>query len=292
MRNLLILLIVMTATTANAQSNDFSDLTKKMPAITTDFLQRNFELVGEVFVTDANGKLLSPTAETRTWKFSKKREIISNFSFQAVDLKQLAFHHEWTLQADGRITGKIKQYDSMTSTPRLHQETEIKYGKLIKEEDVEIKDFNSISWVAIQDGQRRVVVRFLPRLTEDETAIDIDSVPVTLEEPVIYDKKGRVWGSTGSLEGKYVAFTTHIGRVALSFFPFKGAKLIGSARGSQIALKDLDGTEIFIRSKQAITSSGKPLNVYGWVDAKKTEGPYSVISNSSSKEKSFLEEVR
>ena len=276
-----------------AESNDFGSSNTKLKDLTTTDLQKTFELVGEVFVVSPDGKLMHPTAETRIWKFSPRGEIVSNFTFEAPDLKPIALSHKWVLHDDGRMTGHIQQFESMTRTERPLKDSVVKRGQLLREQDVELKDFSPVIWVAESDAKKRVIVRFLPRLAEKSDAFEIGNYPVTLHNPVIFDNKGHLWTRGNDLEGKYVSMKTHLGRFAISYFPFQGAKPIGTAVGSRIVLDAGSGLELSIQSEQPILAAHQPLKVYGIVDLeKRSEGPKSVYSFSSNTEKGLLENQR
>ena len=284
--------LLLSTSSAHAESNDFGRTDTKLKAMTAQDLRKSFELIGEVFIVDPkNGRLLHPTAETRLWRFGKKNEIVSNFSFQSPDIKPIALAHKWEIKDDGRILGHIKQFESMEPPKGASGKAEVKTGKLIKEQNVEIKDFGPVSWVAQEDGKIRVVVRFLPKLQEAHEPIQADGgMPITLRSPLVFDSKGRLWARGSNIEGKYLAMKTHLGMVALSYLPFKGAKPIGTIQGSQINLDDGSGTEVTIRSEQPILASNRPAAIYGFIDVKrKTAHPGSVGHSSSSGEKEFLD---
>jgi hypothetical protein len=271
---------------AQSMSNDFGSSDQKKEFINVKDLRTQFELLGEIFVTDNDGKLLFQGNEARVWKFGKKGDLVSNWSFKSPDINPIAIRHTWTLSGDGKLVVHIQQFDSMKYKGT---NGDVELGKLIKEENIEVKDFKTIEWLAGEDTKTRVTVRFTPRLDDKSEFIQVDALPVTLNNPVIFDNKGRLWAQGRNLEGRYISLKTHLGQIALSYTPFKGAKEIGFAQGSEITINADPDLVIYFRNESPILSTNKAAKIYGLVDMKKKSDRFnSLYSSSSSREKEFL----
>lgn len=276
---------------ANAQStsNDFGRSDSKEEALTAKDIRTQFELGGKIFVTDGKGKLLYQGNEVRMWKFGTTGDLVSNWSFQSPGIKDVAIKHTWTLSDDGKLIAHIQQFDSMK---RKGKGREVETGKLIREEKIEVKDFAPINWVAYADQKERVIVRLTPDLGDKADFIQIDTLPMTLNNPVVFDSKGRLWAQGRDLEGRYLAMKTHLGQFAISYVPFKGAKEIGYVRGSEMTINAGKDLKLFVRSEAPILTTSKPAKIYGFVnEGKKSERVNSVYSSASSGEKEFLENI-
>lgn len=291
MKKIIISFIILNALITNAQSmnNDFGRSDAKGEHISAQDLRSRFELYGKVYVTDAKGKLLFQGNEERMWKFGKSGDLVSNWSYQEPNIKDIAIRHTWTILDDGTIMAHIQQFESMK---RKEQSREVETGKLIREEKIEVKDFAPINWIVRADSKSRVVVRLLPELGEKADYIQIESLPVSLNNPVVFDSKGRLWAQHDGLEGRYISMKTHLGQFAISYFPFKGAKEVGFVNGSEVTINMNGDHKLYIRSDKPILTTNKPAKIYGIVDeSKKSERTNSIYASSSSKEKEFLENL-
>jgi hypothetical protein len=288
---LLMMLVTLGIQQGNAQSmsNDFSRSDSKEEVLSAKELRSRFELSGKVFVTDSKGQLMYQGNEGRMWKFGSIGDLVSNWSYQAPNIKDIAIKHIWTISEDGKLTAHIQQFESMK---RKEKSREVETGKLIREEKIEVKDFAPINWVAHSDLKQRVVVRLTPELGEKTDFIQIDTLPMTINNPVVFDSKGRLWAQGRSLEGRYISMKTHLGQFSVSYVPFKGAKEIGFVKGSEMTINADKELKLFVRSDLPILTTSKPAKIYGVVDqSKKSERVNSVYSSSSSKEKEFLENI-
>lgn len=284
-RKSLILLSLMLAVSAHAVDNDFGRTDAKEKNLSAAEMRDRFELGGEIYLADANGRLLYQHGETRSWRFGSKGSIESNWSFSNPGMKEIALSHVWTITDDGKILVHIRQYDSME---RINGGSDVKTGKLLREEKIEVKDFAPVNWATKQDGGT-VIVRLTPKLLEREEPSEISGLALSLEKPVVYDNKGRLWAAGGGMEGTFLYMRTYQGQFAVSFKPFKGAKEIGTVRGNEIVLKGDGDLKLSIRSLNPILAGNRPAKIYGVVDTtKKTAGLNSVRSGSSDTEKSFI----
>jgi hypothetical protein len=74
----------------------------------------------------------------------------------------------------------------------------------------------------------------------------------------------------------------------MNYFPFKGAKVIGSAKGSRINIVH-DGLEITMRSDDGFLPGDMSAKIYGYVDIeRKTQNRKSVQASSAGSEERFL----
>lgn len=290
-RTIAALMLLIVASNVNAQSmnNDFGRSDSNEEVLSASDLRSRFELVGRVYVTDAKGQLMYQGNEARMWKFGSTGDLVSNWSYQAPGIKDIAIKHTWTFGSDGKMIAHIQQFESMK---RKEKSREVETGKLIREEKIEVKDFAPINWIAHTDSKQRVVVRFSPELGDKTDYIEIDTLPMTINNPVVFDSKGRLWAQGRSLEGRYISMKTHMGQFSVSYVPFKGSKEIGYVKGSEMVINADKELKLYIRSDSPILTTSKPAKIFGLVDqSKKSERVNSVYSSSSSKEKEFLENI-
>lgn len=275
---------------AQSMNNDFGGTDSKEEVLPAKELRSRFELRGKIYVTDSKGQLLYQGNEQRLWKFGSQGDLMSNWSYKAPNIKEIAIKHTWNISEDGKLTAHIQQFESMK---RKENSREIETGKIVREEKVEIKDFAPINWVVHSDSKQRVIVRLSPELNEKTDFIQIDNLPITINNPVVFDSKGRLWAQSGNLEGRYISMKTHLGQFSVSFTPFKGAKEIGFVKGSQMTIYKDNEFTLYVRSELPILTTSNPAKIYGIVDqSKRSEGVNSVQSSSSSKENTFLESMK
>ena len=268
------------------QSNSFSRATDELKQISVSELSWRLHLSGEVFIVSSDGeKLISDANESREWEFNGQSDtpIVSNWSFTQAGLPQMAIRHEWKLEKDGKINVLIQQYDGM----ERDNDEKVTLGKLLKEDRFILKDFAPINWV-IPHGNKKIVVRFTPGIWPNDSAIDIKNLPMSFKRAILYDGTGKVWADQFDASATFLAIRTHLGTAYLSFTPFKGAKLIGEAKGFRIKFKDR-GSKFFVQSETAIVPHGAKVNVYGFTDLnKKTPRFQSVHTITSDKEDEFV----
>ncbi|MEK7356170.1 MAG: hypothetical protein AAB250_06950 [Bdellovibrionota bacterium] len=286
----LLVLVGTIAHAANSPSNDFSRSTNEMKQLSVEDLSYRLHVTGEIFLVSNDGeKLVNIANETREWEFSGDESLISNWVYQAKGQPLVAIAHEWKIQTDGRVTLKIKHYDSI----ERGKENDVQYGKLLKEEDFTIKNFAPVETV-IASGTNKLVVRLTPGVWNQEAAIDVGTLPISGRNMVIYDSRGNVWaeGVEGDSPGTFFGAVTHQGALFISFVPFKGAKVIGNAKGGRIKVRGGDRGDIFILSETPFVPRGAKVNVYGLVrSGTRTERMKSVRTYTSNKEDAFLERI-
>ena len=274
---------------AESQSTSFGRTNSNFEVLSQKDLRERFELSGQIYVTDHSGRLLFQAPESRLWKFGSQGDLLSNWSYQAKGLPDIAIKHRWTLSKDGLITAHIQQFESMK---RRSNGRDVKTGKLVREETILVKDFAPINWVAHQDNKQHIVVRLSPHLGDKADMMEIQTLPVTLTNPVVFDSQGRLWAQGHDLEGNYLAMKTHMGQFAISYSPFRGAKEIGYVQGNEMTLNVNKNLKLYVRSDSPILATQRPAKLYGFVKQdRKSERVHSVQSSASNKEKDFLKNL-
>lgn len=269
-------------------SNDFSRSSNEIKQVTPDELSWRLHITGEIYVLNAEGdKLVNVANEKRDWRFGGglEKPLESNWLFQQKGLPTVALRQKWYVGKDGRISVEIYQYDNI----ERGEGAEIKFGKLLKEDKIVLKDFAPINW-PIAAGQQKLVVRLTPGVWQNDDAIDVSSLPVSGKNVVIFDSAGKVWADQVAADRPSVFFgvTTHVGSLFLSFSQFKGAKLIGDAKGGRIKIKD-GKDSIILQSETPFVPKDIKANVYGIIKPEIQTGRLkSVRTYSSSKEEEFL----
>ncbi len=268
---------------SNARSNAQSQ------SLSPKDLRSRFELVGKIYITDSEGRLLSQGQEERKWRFGPTGDLVSNWSYQEPNTKGLAIRHTWTVSNEGVIKAYLQQFESMKHSDKKQ---DIPFGKLIREEKIEVKDFAPITWVIPSDSKQQWVVRFSPELSDPVESLKVGELPITLSNLVVFDNRGRLWAQGENLEGRYLAMKTHQGQFAVSYAPFKGASEMGTVQGNVMSLQVANDLKITVKSDRPILTTTYPVKVYGKVDlSKRSDRLNSVRASASWTEKSFLAQI-
>jgi hypothetical protein len=197
----------------------------------------------------------------------------------------VALKQKWTLEKNGKLNVEVAQYEDIARG----QGPEVKYGKLIKTEKFTVKNFAPIDW-PISTGSQKLIVRLSPGLWNSNDAKDIGVLPLGGKNVVIYDRTGKLWADQVNSDrpSAYFGVTTREGSLFLSFVPFKGAKLLGEAKGGRIKIAH-GKNKIVLQSENSFLPDDIKANVYGLVrDDLRTERLNSVRTFSSDKEEDFL----
>ena len=280
----ILLTIVLFSSATFAQSNDFGETDRKSN-ITPKELRERLQIDGDIVVSSPDGtKLLSQGGEMRTWKFGEKGEKIEsnwNFKHRDGDVK-VALRHEWTVGDDGIIRVHLQQFDSMERGDRKFKD--VIYGKKLRDEVITIKDFGPVLWEVSKNDKQRVVARFNLSLQNYQEAKNPSEIPIVIEDGILTDNKSRLWTeSIQGSSGKFIAITTHLGKLGLSYYPFPGASVIGTAEGNELKVRFGD-LALKLRSAKPFTVGYERLKVYGRVDLnKKTDHPGSLRVSSGDK---------
>ncbi len=269
-----------------AGNTSITESDRAYKALTPAELRSQFELEGEVYATDMTGRILANLGEERSWKFGSKGDLSANWSSRHPNLNEIAVQLDVQLAEDGKMLMNLRQYEWMK---RKENGREVETGKLLKEFKSNLKDMAAVSFVVQEGPKERIVIKLNPRLRPTTELLTLRKLPLSLQDVVAYDTKGRVWANSTTLEGEYVSMKTHLGLIALSFTPFKGAKEIGRAEGNLISLNLEGDAKLFLRSGKTILGTSAPAKVFGWVDkSKKSERLNSVHATGSSEEEQFL----
>lgn len=255
-----------------------------------DFAGR-FQVRGDMYVMSADGKrLLYKISESRTGRpLPDNDKVYSNWGHtQKIDGKpiSISLRYGFEIQDDATLKVHIEQFESMKPD---NLRGEVRYGKLIREEKMDLTDFSTISWVAYQDAKIRIVARITPELLEKGNTYSPDNMPIAMDSAVLIDGTGKLWGDDLSQGGgKYVSVSTHRGTVAFSYYPFAGAKEIGVAKGNELVLDKVKPSLTMRNSKPFLSANGE-MKVYGMVlPNRKTQHLHSINMNVSDKEAEFL----
>lgn len=291
MKTLIFLLLLSNQLVYSDSSNDFSDDDKAKPSMTVEQLRERFELRGSIFYMSSDGRrLLNPGSEFRTWRFTEKGTISSNWMHQEAGKTIFAIKHDWSINKDGIIHVRIQEFDGMKG--RMPHSSEVEYGKKLREEEFDLKEFAPITWMISRDSKQKLYVRLSPELLDRTDYLDPKDLPITIESGVVTDNKGNVWADDIGLSGKYVGIKTHAGQLLMSFTNFKGAQEIGYATGQKIIVSGKK-IEVIVRSEQPFIATNKRMRVYGILRPEnKSEHFGSVYSSAAGDEKSFLDHLR
>ena len=269
----------------------------KDQVLSLEQLKSRFEVKGEIFYFDSDGKkLLSEGSEWRSWKpriINEQSQIESQWSSKSLQNGDFAIHHSWTIQDDGSIKVLIEEFSKEEEGKKADGERDTKFTDLLKKEEKILTDFSSISWVSIRPNQkRRVVVRFTPYLSKGKELKKMTELPISGSEILITDNQGNLWTEHNTLSGKYVGFTTRKGSIFMSYYPFKGATEIGFAFGNRIELH-LEGKKVAtLTSQTAFLPDEVRAIVYGiYRPDQKTGRLSSTHTRTSNEEDGFLSSI-
>jgi hypothetical protein len=273
--------------TALAASTDFGKSDRK-ESISVKDLRERLQVDGDITVSTADGtRLLYQSGEFRTWRIGGDQDKIeSNWNYENFDGSlKISLKHVWTVGDDGVIRVHFQQFDSMKRVPGAKEA--LAYGRKLKDETIIVKDFSPVVFPVVESGVQRVVVRFVPSLQKGHEAVGPTDMPVAIKQAVLTDSRNRVWADSVDVTAKFVALKSHLGAVAMSYFPFPGSREIGVAEGHQITVKD-GGSDLKILSATPIVAGNEKLKIYGWIDLRqRTERSKSVRINASSDSANF-----
>lgn len=235
-----------------------------LPQFNAAKFRSQFELKGELFYTNPSGK--AGVERDQSWRVWEPREgegrvlVEANWSRELKD-GLVAIHHKWELQDDGSIKVLIEQFGKVED-----EKGETRFVNLLKKDELVVKDFAPISFVALSSPKdRNIVVRLSPNLKDEEEPelLSNVAVPVSGTEMMLTDNQGNVWADHVSLSGKFVSITSHRGTLYLSYYPFEGAKEIGAAAGSRMEIS-LDAKRVAtLSSETAFLPEGVRAKVFG-----------------------------
>jgi hypothetical protein len=190
----------------------------------------------------------------------------------------------WSVWDDSRITADITQYERRSKFTN----GEPAFDGVLKHETVTVKDMSPVIWEPAGQNDR-IVMRLMPSLSDRHLPEDLARLPVVGSDVVIADNKGALWARNLNFSGIYIAFTTYQGTIALSYYPFPGAKRIGTAHDHKIELQLDDRPLVTVTSTEQILPVDVNANVYGiFLPERKSVGLNSVSTSDSDNAESFL----
>lgn len=302
MKNLIVLLLILTSAhgafgksgSSDNTSQDFSAQSSDLRPLSAQDMSYRLHIEGQVLLLNADGEtLIQILKESRRWEFGGQvdKPLISNWRLENKGLPTISLRHQWTIENDGKFSVDIKQYDSMERVSG--SSTEVKYGKLLKESKITVKDFAPVDWV-VPYGKQKIIVRLTPGVWPNLEPIDIANLPLYGKGVTIFDEEGKVWADqvTGEHASTYFGVVTHQGSVFLSFSPFPGAKVIGEAKRGRIKVKS-GKKKIILVSETPFLPMDVKAKVYGIVNLnKRTDRLNSTRTYSSDKPEQFAKEAQ
>lgn len=262
MKFALIFMLFTSSAFAKISSSEFGSSWKNLKITNESFYSR-FSLKGEIFLLDSSGKKLNgPISEFREWRPSaKSHKIEAHWRVMADGFKVIAMRAEWQLKDDNSIDTLIQQYDDMTEDGGK----DIKFGKLIREERKVLENFAPVTWVAETTSNARVILRFTPDIENYRESGVIDKLTIGGDRNsfTVMDNQGYLWGAYVRFGGILSGMTSHRGSFVISYYPFKGAKEVGTAQGKEIELTFSEDLRVRIINDADLIPGETRVKVYG-----------------------------
>lgn len=273
MKWLTLLLTSALVTPAFADSEFAGGFTK----IKNESFRRRFTLKGEMFITDATGKkLVAPTTDLHVWQAGvKSNKIEAQWSTKAKGIREVAVLLNWELKDDNSMAVHIQQYDSMERGKK------VKFGKLMREEKIEVENFAPVSYVAESADDHRVILRMTPEIEAVREDGNLSQLTIGGDRGsfTITDNQGYLWGDNIRMGGVYSGITCFRGSFVISLYPFKGAKEIGEGFRDRITLNLTDTLRVTIKSDTDVVPGEFQAKIYGkYVPGLKSESVNSTTS--------------
>lgn len=198
----------------------------------------------------------------------------------------LAISMDYRVKKDGSMFVSLEQFAKILegangSGPQ--------FSDSVKKEEFVVKDLTPIVWRSPLHKDKRVVVRLVPSLSDDKAAEDVAVLPISGDNMTIFDEEGHLWQARVSARGKYVGVETEHGLFFLSYYPFRGAKRLGTAQRQTMELR-LGSHTVTLLSASSFLPEGMTANVYGLYDP--NQKSHSVNQShlySTDKEENVLE---
>lgn len=273
---MIVLATLIASTQARAGENERSKSEVRSENLSLGQLKERIQLQGEIYVMDANGKRpLLLGQESRTWQSGDgKGRLEINWGSSSnlhapVNMKML-----WTVSADGGLHASIEQQDAA--------------GKRLRKQDFDVSDLTPVIWRSAADAEKRVIIRLIPQVSREETPQALAHTPIGGKELVIIDNQGRLWADRVSMSGKYVAITTSRGQVAMSYYPFKGARAMGVASGRRLELDLDEKLKLSLVSEEPLLPGDARAIVYGRFASSKRTGSIRSVGVSTTDDEARL----
>jgi hypothetical protein len=265
---------------------------KENGPIDAETLCSRLQIMEETLVFDLSGKRITHSyreerkprasisngAEKKTDGVVCRRGSSSGHSSSAFT-GSVFFHHEWTVNKDGTISVTYDQGSEFVGHGR-----DAKLKDSMGSKTVDVKDFQSVSWVSPFHKAERVVIRLTPMLTEQVSTRDIGAFPLFLSGATVFDGTGKLWTANLTAFGDYIGVLTVQGGVLVSLQPFEQGKIIGEARGREIRFSLADGTSVLIKSDDVILPGDLSTKVYVMYDPSLKAKNFGSQSVSSGKD--------
>lgn len=267
-------------------------------ALKPEEIRRRLEVKTEVFRTDKSGLVLHKQGgETRTSRYAKNAKpgdpLEDNFGSNANDPDGIVMRTAWRVDANGSITVDIEEFGGQKVVGSSLGDQVREPVNSLKKQKIAVENFAPVTWISQRpNANERVVVRLTPSLRDDDTPKALSELPISVQDGVVFDNAGNLWSSNFSADGKFFGLVSNRGAIALSYYPFRGAKAIGAAVGNKIEVSLPDNRTVTILSQTGLLPSSTHAVVYGFVDLKqKTKRIGSVSTYSSNREANFLESL-
>jgi len=261
--------------------------------LNTEELCARMELNVEAFAFGVNGKLLEKKKETqrvssnKSWSSNGGKQCIIETGWTSVWNEQdapLALRFSLEAKANNVLELNVKQYE----TNARYDSSE----KPILEKTFRVDSMQSIMWESPLHKIPQLMVRFTPNISIRERPSDLDKLNIAAKEMIVTDQNGSVWMEDMSINGRYITIRTYKGSVALSYYPFPGAKVIGEASNKTMTLESPEGLRLKLRSQTPFLAQGLTANVYGLFSSKKTLKPGSINSGATDKLEKFMKNLQ
>lgn len=255
------------------------------------------EVVSEVFVYDSKGEGLIDVVSKRKLKVGERQSISADKQVvcrvghgsgigSSLFPERLNIHANIMVMSNGELKVKFTEYSEDVSRQEYEN---IDKDKILFEREVGAKFFESFAFTSVGVKSKKVVVRYIPKLSNPTDKRSLAEFPIVGRDVQITDDLGNLWVDHFNVSNNFVGISTHKGTLAISFTKFKGAKEIGKAEGKRMKL-NLGDRVVSLRSDDSFLPGDMVAKVYGQFDlSKKTSGLRDVHASSSSSEEGFLE---
>ena len=282
--------IAITAKENKAVFTIFDTETSHFEKVSSKGLKERFLLKGEMILLDNNGKLLSHSYENRGWKFGSSDEIEGNWAFSDKEVGEFGIQHKWHITKEGLLKASVEEFDLIKK--KNNYSSDVVLGKSLFKKDFILKDFEPIVWRVKSIKDKKLIIRFIPKIEYEEKEKSLSDFEISLESPVIYDTQNNLWGSfKGSISGKFLALKTNKGLISMSLYKFKDSEKIGYIEKGQLIIKD-NKQKIYIRGENNFQNIDHRIVIYGHIFKERKSGAkHRTGWYSSSEEEVFLQQI-
>jgi hypothetical protein len=140
-----------------------------------------------------------------------------------------------------------------------------------------------------------VVLRLSPSVEGVDESNTLSKIPIGGHSRsfIVTDNQGYLWADNARFGGVLAGLTSHRGSFILSYYPFKGSKEMGFAKGKQITAKLTDELRVTVRGDRELIPGDMKVKVYGkYIPKVKTLRPTSRISYGQDNLEGFPKELR